>query len=192
MTATDLPNRRLHRNGGTSFLPAPGGAAVKPVCRSGGSHASASCHQILNAGTARDSRSNRVSPLRKTTPDKSANDVTSAFGVAIRAYTDPGHVTHRKWAICAPDYAASPITAEHLLGDLAAPIPSGSAAGASQFWHQIQLKIMKLCIRIRCPASSCACATHYFRHDRADRGIERGSRTCRGGEVARTRATGGS
>jgi len=28
VTATDLPNRRLHRNGGTSFLPAPGGAAV--------------------------------------------------------------------------------------------------------------------------------------------------------------------
>ena len=74
---------------------------MKPVWRSGGSHASASCHQILNAGIARDSRSNRVSPIRKTTLDKSANDVTSAFGVAIRAYTDPGHVTHRKWAICA-------------------------------------------------------------------------------------------
>jgi hypothetical protein len=26
---------------------------------------------------------------------------------------------------------------------------------------------MKFCIRIRCPASSCACATHYFRQIRS-------------------------
>ena len=136
---------------------------MKPVWRSGGSHASASCHQILNAGIARDSRSNRVSPIRKTTLDKSANDVTSAFGVAIRAYTDPGHVTHRKWAICAPDYAASPITAEHLLGDLAAPTPSGCRGLA--VLAPDSAKDHETLHTYRCPTSSCACATHYFRQN---------------------------
>jgi hypothetical protein len=36
---------------------------------------------------------------------------------------------------------------------------------ASQSCRQIQLKIMKPCIGIRCQASSCACATHYFQAD---------------------------
>jgi hypothetical protein len=53
VTATDLPDRRPHRNGDTCFLPVPRGRAVEPVWRSGGSHASASCHQVLNGGIAK-------------------------------------------------------------------------------------------------------------------------------------------
>ena len=63
---------------------------------------------------------------------------------------------------CRPDH-----TQPHLLGDLAAPMTSGSAVGASRPWGQIQLTIMKFCIRIRYPASSCAGATRSFRQIRA-------------------------
>jgi hypothetical protein len=41
-------------------------------------------------------------------------------------------------------------------------------ARASQFWRQIQLRFMKLCIHIRCPASSCACATPAIHADPVD------------------------
>jgi len=52
------------------------------------------------------------------------------------------------------------------ISDRAAPISFGSATGVTQFWCRIQLTIMKLCMCIHCAASSCTCATHYFRHDR--------------------------
>jgi hypothetical protein len=66
------------------------------------------------------------------------------------------------------------------VGDLAAPITSGSAVGASRPWGQIQLTIMKFCIRIRYPASSCAGATRSFRHVRKT-GVRRGSQDGRHG-----------
>ena len=61
----------------------------------------------------------------------------------------------------------SSLSRPRIVIDLAASITFGSAVGASEPWCQIQLTIMKFCIRIRYPASSCAGATRLFRHVRA-------------------------
>jgi hypothetical protein len=38
----------------------------------------------------------------------------------------------------------------------------GLAAGVTQSWHQLQRTILKLGMRIHCPASSCMYVMHYF------------------------------
>jgi hypothetical protein len=64
---------------------------------------------------------------------------------------------------CADTRTAKTVATPLVLSDLAAPISSGSAAGMTLSWCQVHPTIMKLCMRIRCPASVCIHARHYFR-----------------------------
>jgi len=54
-----------------------------------------------------------------------------------------------------------------IVGDLTAPNIFRLSRRGDAALVLIQPTIMKLCIHIRCPASSCTCATHYFRQIRA-------------------------
>jgi hypothetical protein len=77
-----------------------------------------------------------------------------------------GPVLANNWEICTVASSNQPTTGPLRVSDLARQISSGSAAGVTQSWCKSQLTITKLCIRIRCTASSCTRTTHYFRHVR--------------------------
>jgi hypothetical protein len=92
--------------------------------------------------------------------------VTTARVVACTRPTGSRAMGGRRhnWPTCPRAPCAPTQLPAARIGDPAAPISSDSAARASQSWRQIQLTSVKLCIHIRNPAWSCACAMPSIRH----------------------------